>query len=396
MKYCYALKRCYIFALCVCVSVFFLIPLPAFAESAVPSVSAQNGAILMDADTGDVLFEQNADVVAAMASTTKIMSAWLALESGDLDTPFVVDENAIKVEGSSMGLQPGDQVTMRDLCYGMMLPSGNDAANAAAVKIAGSIDNFVAMMNERAKQINMTQTVFATPSGLDNHQDHHSSARDMATLARAAMQNADFREIVSCKSKQLCFGNPPYRRTLYNHNKLLSMYPGAIGVKTGFTDKAGRCLVSAAQRDGVTLIAVVLKDPSDWKDSMAMFDYGFSKVHSVSLPDDFSQVQLNVVGGAQPSVKVVPSQTMQCCLTDEQQKAVQVKIKTDPLYYAPVHKGDVVGKAEYILGARSLGEVELLAESDVLEQQATLIPMGFYEVAGSLVNSWNTVWQIWH
>lgn len=165
-----------------------------------------------------------------MASTTKIMTTLLCLESGGLDDQFVVDGEAIKVEGSSMGLTEGDVVTKRALCYGMMLPSGNDAANATAVKLGGSIENFADMMNERAEKIGMTRTCFVTPSGLEG-EGHGSSAYDMALLAREALRNPDFAEICSQKKAKVEFGNPPYERWLTNSNKLLDMYQGVKGVK---------------------------------------------------------------------------------------------------------------------------------------------------------------------
>ena len=252
-------------------AVFLFVSLSVFAAEDVQklNINAQNGAILINAETGDVIYEKEADKIAPMASTTKIMTTLLALEQGNLDEPFVIDSNAIKIEGSSMGLKEGDCLTIRDLCYGMMLPSGNDAANVLATKIAGSIDGFVKMMNLRAKELGLKNTHFCTPSGLDTSEknEHHSTARDMALLTQKAMENADFCEICSQSYKKLTFGNPPINRVIRNHNRLLKEFDGACGVKTGFTKKAGRCLVSAAQRDGLKLIAVVLKDHDDWQDS---------------------------------------------------------------------------------------------------------------------------------
>ena len=233
-----------------------------------PEVSAVSS-VLMEAVTGEVLYEKNAWEPHPMASTTKIMSALLCLESGDLDTEFTVDSQAIQVEGSSMGLVEGDTVTKRALCYGMLLPSGNDAAGAAAVRVAGSIPAFVAQMNERAAALGLTQTHFANPHGLDSG-ENYSTALDLAHLAQAALQNAQLRAVVSTKTA-VCAG-----RTLTNHNKLLWRYDGCIGVKTGYTRHAGRILVSAAERDGRMLIAVTISDPDDWRDHTALLDYGFA------------------------------------------------------------------------------------------------------------------------
>jgi D-alanyl-D-alanine carboxypeptidase/D-alanyl-D-alanine carboxypeptidase (penicillin-binding protein 5/6) len=238
-------------------------------------ISAQS-AIVMDADSGKILFEQNADEIRAVASLTKVMTAIITLESGDLDTRFPVNNRVIHVEGTTMGLREGDTVTRRALCYGMLLPSGNDAANAAAVSIDRCLDRFAGRMNVKARQLGMSNTSFANPHGLDEP-GHHSTARDMATLAAYALQNADFREICSMPAAQTEFGNPPYRRTLKNNNKMLFSYPNCIGVKTGFTDEAKRCLISAARNDGRTLIVVTLNAPDDWNDHAALFDYGFAK-----------------------------------------------------------------------------------------------------------------------
>ena len=257
-------------------------------------ISAKS-AVLICADTGEVVYEFNAREKLPMASTTKIMTTLLCLESGGLHDEFVVDSKAIKVEGSSMGLCEGDKVTKYALCCGMLLPSGNDAANAAAVRISGSIEAFVRLMNQRARQMGLSKTFFVTPSGLEGV-GHGSSAMDMALLAREALKNEIFREICSKEKMKVRFGNPPYDRWLKNTNRLLSMYDGVYGVKTGYTDEAGRCLVSACERDGKKLICVTLNDPNDWNDHMVLYEYGFRKVNQIdlSLPDD---ITADIVGG---------------------------------------------------------------------------------------------------
>lgn len=336
-----------------------------FCSAAAISTSARNGAILICADTGEVIYEQNADTVAPMASTTKIMTALLALESGDLDSYFTVDPTAIKVEGSSMGLKEGDQVTMRTLVYGMLLPSGNDAANAAAVKIAGSIENFVAMMNQRAQQIGMKSTVFATPSGLDKGVEHYSTARDMAILAMEALKNPEFVSICSQSSAKLEYGNPPYQRWLKNHNRLLKEYEGCYGVKTGFTKEAGRCLVSAAERDGKKLIAVVLNDSQDWSDSKSLFDYGFSVTQNYLPKTDLSQISIDVVGGEETTVGVTMKGIPQFAVTPNSQQQIEEIIKTDPFYYAPIKEGDVLGSICYKLNGQIVAEEPIYANKTV-------------------------------
>lgn len=332
------------------------------AESPVPSVSAQSAAVI-EMQTGKVLFEKNAYEKRPIASTTKIMTTLLTLESGDLDEPFTVDPVAIKVEGSSMGLQEGDTVTKRNLCYGMLLPSGNDAANSAAIKLAGSFEAFSEMMNKKAQDIGMSSTYFVTPSGLDA-KGHGSSAYDMALLAREAMKNPDFRDICSQQTAKLSYGNPPYDRWLKNTNKLLGMYDGCIGIKTGFTDDAGRCLVSAAERNGITLIAVTLKAPSDWEDHKAMLDYGFSKLSLVSpqLPGDFTS--LPMVGGEENNADISFDRNVMIPVTEEDKDKLTYKIICEPFMYAPLKSGDQAGRIEIYYDNSKVSEIPIVISKD--------------------------------
>lgn len=318
--------------------------------------------VMVESTTGTVLYEKNSHEELPMASTTKIMTTLLCLESGDLDSQFVVDSQAIKVEGSSMGLVEGDIVTKRALCYGMLLPSGNDSANATAVKVGGTIENFVAMMNERAKSIGMEDTLFVTPSGLDSG-EHHSTAYDMALLTREALKNSDFREICSQQTAQVNFGNPPYDRWLKNSNKLLSMYDGVIGVKTGFTDDAGRCLVSACVRDGVTLIVVTLNDPDDWNDHMALYDYGFTQV-SLSEPKQ-SYFSMDVVGGTSDSVTLTPIDDVKLPTIQGELCDYSIEVNVPQFEYAPIQSGEVVGYVEYTLNGEVLATSQLATTENI-------------------------------
>lgn len=332
-----------------------------------PSVSAAS-AILIEAETGTVLYSKNADERRAMASTTKIMTAILTIEAGDLDRDFTVDPYAIMVEGTSMGLREGDIVSRRDLLYGILLPSGNDAANAAAVSVAGSMTAFAAKMNEKAETLGLKNTHFVTPSGLDAD-GHYTSARDLANLTAYAMKNEIFREVVSCKSKQLEFGNPPYKRTLYNSNKMLSRYSGAIGVKTGFTDNARRCLVSAAERDGVMLIAVTLNAGDDWNDHTKMLDYGFSRVRSYPLETGCS-AKIAVAGTGKKIGVYADSAALS--LTDAQCQKLERRVLLPRMVYGAVNKGDVMGSLEFFLDGERLKSVPLYAAESVAEEDGEL------------------------
>ncbi|MBQ9375776.1 MAG: D-alanyl-D-alanine carboxypeptidase [Ruminococcus sp.] len=323
------------------------------------------GAVLIDCKTGDVLFKKNADTKLPMASTTKIMSAMLALESGNLDEEFTVDSDAIKVEGSSMGLREGDRVTMRTLVYGMLLPSGNDAANAAAVRICGSTDKFVEMMNKRAKKLGLKSTHFVTPSGLDDDTDeHYSTAYDMAMLTKEALKNPDFREICSKYKAKLKYGNPPYERWLTNSNKLLNSCEGVIGVKTGFTDKAKRCLVSACKRDGATLICVTLNAPNDWLDHTRLYDYGFNMYENQKLPLDSDRFAVNVVGGESDTV-LCRTKTPVINMLRGKADDVESKVCINHFLYAPVANNTVVGKVKYLYKGQMLSEQEIVTSASV-------------------------------
>lgn len=242
---------------------FMAVCAPRTAQAAVDVGTSASFAVAIDAQTGRILYEKNAHGRHSMASTTKIMTAIVALEHGNLDDVVTVSPAAAATEGSSMYLSPGEKITLGNLLYGLMLPSGNDAAMAIGEHVGGDIPGFAAMMNETAQKIGAVNTQFQNPSGLDA-EGHYSTAYDMAIITRYAMKNPAFAEIVQTKKKMVPWEGKQWDRTLENHNKLLSMYEGCIGVKTGYTKKTGRCLVSAAQRGGMTVICVTLADPNDW------------------------------------------------------------------------------------------------------------------------------------
>jgi D-alanyl-D-alanine carboxypeptidase/D-alanyl-D-alanine carboxypeptidase (penicillin-binding protein 5/6) len=332
-----------------------------------PEISAK-AAVLISADTGEVVYAKNCNEKLPMASTTKIMTVLLCLESGGLYDKFVVDSNAIKVEGSSMGLQEDDIVTKYALCCGMLLPSGNDAANAAAVRIAGSIERFAEMMNERARKLGLSRTYFVTPSGLDG-EGHGSSAYDMAMLAREALRNEMFRSICSQDSIKLEFGNPPYVRWLKNTNKLLGMYDGVYGVKTGFTDEAGRCLVSACERDGKDLICVTLNDRNDWNDHIAMYDYGFDTVRvlDVPLPADMS---VDIVGGESERLHLMPKESsVRVCTLAGNEKDIHFTLLSAPFVYAPISYGEEAARLRISFMGREVETARLYAAESIHEAE---------------------------
>lgn len=338
--------------------VLFIGTMPSVVSAGM-GVSAQS-AILINGRSGEVLYQKDAGRKMSMASTTKIMTALLTLESGDTSRVITATEQMVNVEGTSMGLLPGDKVTLDTLACGMLLQSGNDAANAAALSLAGSLPAFAKKMNARAAQIGMKDSSFVTPSGLDD-KNHYTTAADMAKLGAAAMRNTRFREIASSKSMAVEFGNPPIKRTLYNHNRLLREYEGAVGVKTGFTKKSGRCLVSAAERDGVLLIAVTLNAPSDWSDHKRMLDYGFSVTKKVPLQTDVSGLRLRVVGGTEQELEVEACDA--CYGAADINQEVERVIALPRFAYAPVKPGEKIGKILYKIGGQTVAECDIIAKN---------------------------------
>ncbi|MDO5327402.1 MAG: D-alanyl-D-alanine carboxypeptidase family protein [Clostridia bacterium] len=278
-------------------TLLLLLPLHAGAEA--------RSSILIEAETGRVLYENNAHEALPMASTTKIMTALLALEKGNLQDLVTAGEHAFGVPGTSIYLSPGEQLTLEQMLYGLMLASGNDAAVAVAEHIGGSVAEFCRMMTARAEEIGCENTVFTTPHGLPA-EGHHTTAWDLALITREAMKNPVFREIVSTQRASLPWAGHEYSRVLNNKNKLLSAYAGALGVKTGYTKAAGRCLVFAAERDGMTLIGAVLNCPDWFDEAAALLDRGFENWQMVTILSRGETVrEIPVTGGVQSSVKVI-------------------------------------------------------------------------------------------
>lgn len=333
-------------------------------------VSAK-AAIVIDADTGEILYGKSESEKLPMASTTKIMSTLLVLEQGDLDEEFVVDADAIKVEGSSMGLKEGYKVTLRKLCYGMMLPSGNDAANAAAVRVSGSVEKFVELMNERAAEIGLKNTHFVTPSGLDDYtDDHYSTAYDMAILMKTALKIDAFREIIGTKEMAVDFGDDN-TNLLVNSNKLWSYCDGIIGGKTGFTDKAKRCLVSACERGDTTLICVTLNAPDDWNDQTTLYNQCFSKFESVYLEPSADTFKLPVVGGKESFIEAKCESVKKGVLAGDTSD-ISESIVILPFYYAPVKSGDIVGEVRFQKNGEIIAVSPITAVSEVAQSDKTL------------------------
>lgn len=267
-------------------SLFLFFTGHSYASVEIPVIHAK-AAALIDVQSGRILYEMNGNERLPIASLTKIMTAIVAIEEGDLKSKVKVGKNAVGVEGSSIYLRYNEELTLEDLLYGLMLRSGNDAAVAIAEHIGGSVDGFVYLMNRKSEFLGLKNTHFMNPHGLD-HPNHYSSAHDMAVLTAYALKNPIFKQIVSTKVKTAPLPGEPYDRKWINKNKMLRLYPGGDGVKTGYTKNANRCLASSATRDGRQLASIVLNDGDDWNDSMRLLDYGFQEYQMVEIiPENY-------------------------------------------------------------------------------------------------------------
>ena len=309
-------------------------------------------AIVLDASTGRVLCEKNADDRSLIASTTKIMTALIVCEQCNVLDRMRIPKEAVGIEGSSMYLREGEVLTVQELLYGLMLHSGNDAAVALAIYCGGTVEGFAELMNDKARLLGLTGTHFENPNGLDAP-GHYSTARDLAVLAAYAMENPIFYQTVSAKTVTVG------ERYLRNHNKLLWLVDGADGVKTGYTRAAGRILVSSATRQGRRLVCVTINDPNDWQDHSALLEDGFARYkveRIVSAGDVVGSVE--IAGGEAGAVKLIAAEDFDCAVTGEEQPVL--KIPGTGFVYAPVAAGGEAGFAHVCIDGKSMGKVKLI------------------------------------
>ena len=323
-------------------AVLFL-PLP------VRAVSAEK-AIVMDAVSGRVLYEKNADQRSLIASTTKIMTALIVCERCNVLDRMRIPKEAVGIEGSSMYLREGEILTVQELLYGLMLSSGNDAAVALAVYCGGSVEGFAELMNDKARSLGMNQSHFENPNGLDSP-NHYSTARDLATLASYAMENPIFCQTVSTKSVKVG------ERYLTNHNKLLWRLEGADGVKTGFTKASGRILVSSASRNGRRIIAVTLNDPCDWQDHCDLLEEGFSRLQTKCIVSAGDLIDMaEVESGAEKKVEILAAEGFSFPVAPEEQP--QLMRPGTGFAYAPTVEGADAGYAYILIEGKAVGKIK--------------------------------------
>lgn len=344
-----------IFLCCAILMLFIAVSLPCSALE----ISAKH-AVLVECDSGDIVFSKNENEIAPMASTTKIMTAIVAIENADLDKAIIISEQAIGVEGSSIYLKSGERFTLRELLYALLLESANDVAIAIAIELGESINGFADMMNSKANELGLKNTHFTNPHGLDDP-NHYTCALDLAKIATYAMGIPEFCEIVSC-AKQIIGDNSESRRLLVNHNKLLKLYDGAIGIKTGFTKKSGRCLVSCAIRDGVKLICVTLNAPSDWNDHKLLLDLGFEQYERIPLaePGDYS-ISLDCVNGRKPQVICSNLEGLSVTIRKEDKQHINAIFEAKRFVFAPIKQGESIGRIVYYLDGKRIAALDICA-----------------------------------
>ena len=342
-----------------------------------PAINAM-AAVVVEESTGRILYEKNALAKRSIASTTKIMTALVTLENANVEDVVVVSKRAASIGGSIAGLRQGDKYTLRELLYALLLTSANDAAIAIAEHVGGSVEGFAEMMNKRARTLGAVNSNFVTPHGLDR-ENQYSTAYDVALITIEAMKHPMFREIVSTASSYIPGHN------LYNTNELLGSYPGADGVKTGYTGKAGRCLVSTAERDGMRLISVVLGSPTRnarADASRKLLDYGFENFSMYKLMNkDEVYAKIPVYRGIADYVALKADKDIVLPLSKKEAEALTVREHVPDTVDAPVYAGSVSGYVEFVLDGRVLAQSMLMVGEDVRKTN-------YMDYLGLIINTW--------
>jgi len=352
------------------------------AENHTLSIGAR-AFVLMDATTGRILLEKNSKDKMAMASTTKIMTALVALENGDLYSQVKVSPKAASVGGSSFYLKPSEILSLENMLYGLLLPSGNDAAVAIAEHIGGSEENFVKMMNQKALELGALNTHFANPHGLDNP-DHYTTAEDLAIIAKHAWTYNKFREIVQTKTKEIKDGN--VNRKIFSTNRLLWEFDGADGIKTGYTGNAGKCLVATADKKGFRLISVVLGSADHFQDSKRLLDYGFAnyKLTPIVIQNNYFTT-ISVEKGVLKTVDLIAEDSIFLPIKDNEK--VSCKIIAPKKIKAPVFKGEKIGQLHIYIDNKFATSISLVASRDIRQ-------INFQDMFNKLLRFWTTKWEM--
>lgn len=323
-------------------------------------ITNAKGALLLEADTNKILYSRNANAKLPMASTTKIMTAILAIENLDLDSVVTVDDRASGIQGSSMYLGKGEKISVRNLIYGLMLTSGNDAAVELSILVAGSPEKFAELMNKKAVEIGALNTNFVNPNGLPVA-NHYTTAYDLAIIASYAMKNETFRKVVSTEYMKIPWEGKAWDRVLKNKNKILWQYEGGNGIKTGYTDAAGRCLVSSAKRDGMQLICVVLNCPDMFGDSMKILDYGFNNYERLKVyfsGQELGEVKVNE--GTSNLFKATASCDIIVTIKKSDEDKIKTSVSLPSEIVAPIKNGQKIGSVKITLNDKTIAEEDVL------------------------------------
>ena len=357
----YNRNRLYIYITVFVLTAMLISLLTVYATASVgrarPSVSAR-AAVLYEAESGSFLYEKDADLRLPMASTTKIMTALVVAEVAEKSEEVVIDARAVGTEGSSAYLREGDVYTVEELLYALLLQSANDAAVALACHVGGSVPAFAEMMNARAEELSLVDTHFENPHGLDS-EEHYTTARELSVIAAEALKRDDLRDIVATYKKT--FIREERRRTYVNHNKLLRLVDGAVGVKTGYTKTAGRCLVGAAERNGLTFITVTLDDPCDWSDHEALFDYGATRLQRVVLCEAGEYVyRLPTTDGNGDSIVVSNTEGASVILPTGDYD-IDARVRLPRFVTAPIREGEMLGEINFTINGEYAATVTLSA-----------------------------------
>jgi len=335
------------------------------AQQTYPEVSAR-AAVLYQPDTRTFLFKKNENMRLPMASTTKIMTALLAIENSDPKDKVKIPREAVGTEGSSAYLKEGETLSMEELLYALLLQSANDAAVAIAIHISGSVEAFADLMNERADSLGLSDTHFKNPHGL-NEEEHFTTAKDLAIISAVALCEPLFEKITSTYKKS--FISEDRRRIYVNHNKLLKSYDGAIGIKTGFTKKSGRCLVGASERGGLRFITVTLDAPSDWNDHKRLFDYGYEALERITLCKKGEiSYDLPLVSGKSDSVRVENKEELSVILK-KGENLIEKEVRLKRYLIAPTKRNEEVGEVIFKLDGKCVGSVKLYPTENINKKE---------------------------
>ncbi len=347
------------------VFIFSCYPKEIKAKESVPKVDAK-GAVLMDFETGRILWEKNGDSPFAMASTTKIMTAITAIEKGNLDDTVTVSQRAATAPPTKMKLTKGEKIKLENLLYALMLESANDSAIAISEHIGKTVENFCSYMTQKAKDIGAKDTVFETPNGLDKG-NHHSTACDMAKITRYALKNKTFRDIISTPS--ISFKSDKKSYSVTNKNRLLREYAGATGVKTGFTGKAGHCFVGSAKQNEMELISVVLASgwgkkgkEQKWIDTKNILNYGFQN-YEYQIPIKKNQVitKIPIKKSYENEFSVLAKEQIKICIKKDNSEKLRIEKKLPKNITAPVKKGDTIGTLKVYINDTLVGNTDLIS-----------------------------------